>query len=397
MEWKKYSVEDTYLHITSILAVFLGFASFYFQSWLMFGFATLQLTFLFLNSLYLKFVGKRLHFENVKERNRFFPEEEGMLVLQFENNGLPIMKGTLKITFDDIISPEDGFGYHQFGKYEISIPFSISYNQKNVVKIPFTARKRGIAKIWSMEITIPHFFGLGETVLQYKRLSMQEVLVYPTPTNVKNLNAFLSEKPGDSLVAHSLYEDHLSPAGTREYTYTDSFNRINWKASARMQTLQTKVYDRVAETGWTLSINIANGHSIVSRLEELLSSAAQLAYFSTKHSIPYSLCINVRIAGAVPFYYIPIGTGKEQLQKVLEALAMVKSISYTIPYENMLAFYERHLPVQPYFIHGGNRSYQEDHILNLMSDKGAKLLELRLEEAGAVLDYMHMAKEVVMK
>lgn len=397
MEWKKYTVEDNYLPVSGLLATFLLFVSFYFQSLLLFFLAAFILLLIYLNSLYLKHIGKRLHFENVKVRKKCFPKEEGMIVLQFENNGLPIMKGNVKIVFDDIISPVDGFGSPHFAKYEVNIPLSLNYHQQNIIKIPFTAEKRGLAKIWSIEISIPHFFGLGETVLQYKHLVMQEVLVYPISTTVKYLNSFLSSRPGDSFVPHSLYDDFLSPAGTRDYVYSDSFNRINWKASAKMQTLQTKVFDRTAETGWTLSLNIAHGHSILSELEELLSSAAQIAYFSTKNHIPFSLCINVRKAGKVPFYYIPPGTGKEQLEKVLEVLAMVKAYSYTIPYEKMLGFYYRHLAVQPYFIHGGNRSSLDEQLFKLISHKGTELLELKLMEEEALLIQLPVIKDVVGK
>ena len=371
--------------------------SFYFQSFLLFFLAASILLLIFLNSLYLKHIGNQLHFENVKVRKKCFPQEEGTLVFQFENNGLPIMKGNVKIIFDEMISPIEGFASPQFAKYEVNIPLSLNYQQKSTIKIPFIAEKRGLAKIWSIDISVPHFFGLGEVVLQYKHVVMQEVLVYPIPTIVKNLHSFLSSKPGDSFVLHSLYEDFLSPSGTRDYVYSDSFNRINWKASAKMQTLQTKVFDRIAETGWTLSLNIAHGHSILSELEELLSSAAQIAYFSAENHIPFSLCINVRKAGKVPFYYIAPGTGKDQLEKVLEVLAMVKAYSYTIPYEKMLGFYYRHLTVQPYFIHGGNRSSLDEQLFKRINYKGTELIELKLLEEEAVLIQMPVLKDVVGK
>lgn len=396
MEWKKYNVEDSYLHITGIIAGFLFFASFYFQSWLVFFFAIVLLILINLNSFYLKQLGNHLHFNNMKQRNKFFPDEKGEWVFQFENKGLPIMKGIVRIYFDDIVSPVAGFDEKHLTKYEINVPISLNFNQMNVVKIPFTAKKRGVAKIRTIEWHIPHFFGLGETILEFKNLVMQEALVYPLPISVRNMDSFLSERPGESLVSHSLYEDYLSPTGTREYVYSDSFNRINWKASARMQSLQTKVYDRVAETGLNISINIAEGHSITSKLEQLLSSAAELAYFSTKNNIPFSLCINMRIAGAIPFYYISVGTGKGQLQKALEALAMVDQHSFTLPYEKMLSFYERHLTVQPYFLHGGKKTVRTTELLTRLRDKGIFLLELQLDDKEAVLMPMPLrAKAVV--
>ena len=385
MEWKKYSIEDNYLSLTGVLALFLFFASFYFQSLILFFTAVTILILIFANSYYLKHIGEHLHFDNDSQKNRFFPEEKGEWMLLFVNKGLPIMKGSLRIYFDDIITPMDGLGEKRLTQYEVNIPLSLSYNQQKTVKLPFTARKRGVAKIRKMEWHIPHFFGIGETVLEYKRLIIQEALVYPLPIPVENMSSFLSERSGETFVSHSLYEDYLSPSGTRDYVYSDSFNRINWKASARMQTFQTKVFDLVAETGWNLSINIADSHAITNQIEQLISSAAELAYFSTKQNIPFSVCINIRVAGAIPFYYIPAGTGKEQLQRVLEALAIVDQHSSIFPYEKMLSFYDRHLSAQPFFIHGGKSTARSEEILNMISKRGATLLELQLNENKAVL------------
>ena len=397
MEWEKFTVADKYIESTGMLAAFLLFLSFYFQSWLMFFLAIVILILIYVNSLYLKHVGKRLHFKNAKERTKFFSEDTGAWILQFENDGLPIMKGKLTVSFDDIVAPMEGMGNQHFSKYEVTIPLSINFRQKSIIKLPFIAQKRGVAKILLVQIHIPHFFGLGETVLEYRKFIMQEVIVYPSPTTVKNLNSVLSNRSGNSLISHSLNEDPFSPTGTRDYVYTDSFNRINWKASARMNSLQTKVFERVAETGWTLSLNIANGHSVFSELEELLSSAAEVAYFSNKHDIPLSLCINVGKADSIPFYYLPAGTGKEQLQKVLETLAMVKAYSYTIPYEKMLSYYNRHLTAQPYFIHGGNRTDIEESGFQQLNQKGVQLFELQVTKSETVLVNMVMMKEVVGK
>lgn len=386
MEWKKYSVEDNFIGLTGVLACFLFFWSFYFQSFLIFFIAVFLLLFSFCNSYYLKHVGKRLCLENKKMRYKFFPEETGEWSLAFENKGLPIMKGNLRIYFDDQVAPIEGIGEKRLNKYEVNIPMSLNFNQSMVITIPFKTVKRGVAKIRSIELHIPHFFGLGETVLEYKNLFMQEALVYPLPVPVRNKSMFMSGRPGESFIHYSLYEDYLSPAGTREYVYSDSFNRIHWKASAKTQTLQTKIYDRVAETGWNLSLNIASGHAISTQAELLISSAAELAYYSAKHHIPFSLCINIRVAGSIPFYYIPPGTGNDQLQKVLEALALVDPYSSVYPYERMLSFYGRHLSNQPFFIHGGDWTSGAEKLLQLYKNNGITLLQLNIEdESGSAL------------
>lgn len=392
MEWSKYIVEDKYFGYTSLVAFMLILVGFYTSHLLIFFIATIYFVIFLANNIYLKFVGHGFTLLNEKERQRHFIGEAGKWTFIFENSGLPIMRGEMRIIFDQSVAPQAQVIVDQkSSKYEIKVPFSINRGQRQIVTIPYTAKKRGLSKIRKIEIYIPHFFGFGETVLEYKPFIKKEALVYPVPMTVKNIENFLSFRAGESNVNHSLYEDLLSPAGTRDYLFSDSFNRVHWKASARKQTLQTKVYDKVAEKGLHLSLNIGIGYSITGHLEQLLSSAARLAYFSIKEDIPLSLSINMRvIGGGIPFCYIPVGTGKAHLQKVLEALAVVDNHCNLYPPEKMLSFYHRHLPVQPYLIHGGLLTDKIKGSLLPIEMKGIKLFSLETGDQHSVIQSMHL-------
>ncbi|KAB2335220.1 DUF58 domain-containing protein [Bacillus mesophilum] len=393
-QWRKYTVEDHYFSVTGLIAIILFFASLYFHSWPVFFAAVMFIILSYSNAKYLKLAGKKLIFHDQKRRDKFFPEESGEWVLHFENQGVPILKGELLIYFDDVVSPSDETYVPRLSIYEISIPFSINFRHNNIIKIPFIARNRGMAKIRKMEIHIPHFFGLGETVLEYNQLMMQEALVYPQTLNVKNKNALMTDRQGESETPYSLFEDLLAPAGTRDYNRSDSFNRIHWKASARKQVLQTKIFDKVAETGWNLSINISDRHSITGEIEELLKSTADLAYYFVQKNIPFSLCINIRKAGNTPFYYIAAGTGKEHLQKVLEMLALVDTHGSIYPYEKMLSFYSRHLSVQPFFLHGG-REPKYDDSLQALVQRGVSIYDLLIQGENAAIHKKTIVKRKV--
>ncbi|MBT2687804.1 DUF58 domain-containing protein [Bacillus sp. ISL-47] len=390
MEWKKFSVEDNSLSLTGILGIFLLLASFYFKSWQVFLAAVIFLLLISANSFYMKNLGKNLVMQNPKKRLKFFPNEEGNWTLKFENKGLPILRGELKVFFDDSVAPLNYELAERLGRYELNIPFTLNYNEQKIVTIPFAARKRGVAKIRRLELYVPHFLGFGETILEYRAQIKQEALVYPVRLPVKNKLSFFKDRQGISQAAYSLFEDRLSPAGIRQYVSTDSFNRIHWKASARKQNLQTKIFDRVAETGWNISLNVSEGHSISGHLEELISGAADMAYYWVKQEIPFSLCINIRVAGSTPFYFIPAGSGKEHLQKVLETLALVDNHSSLYPYEKMLSFYGRKLAVQPYFIHAGQSKPSTIKVFNLINRKGALLYELYLSDKDAVIQPLQL-------
>jgi uncharacterized protein (DUF58 family) len=383
MEWSKYTVENKYLPVTGAFAFFLCIASFFLQSWLAFFVAAFILLLLIFNNLYLKKVGEGLLFNNKKVRGKYFPGEEGKWVLVFHNKGVPIMKAKLTVTFHDSVTPHDKYAHKKESIYEVTVPFSSSHRQITEVTIPFTAEKRGMSRIRKIELMIPHFFGLGETVLEREFYSIQEALVYPKRIEVQNKHILLTQKQGDAPTTYSLFEDTLSPAGTRDYIYSDSFNKIHWKASARRQTLQTKIYDKVTENGWNISINIGDNTFISNNLEEILSGVTDMAYFFVKQNIPFSICINIPHVGKTPFYYIMPGTGREHLQKVLEAIAHIDVQAAVYPFEKMLAYYVSHLEHQPYFLLGGEYIPEKGDMLKILANNGTSIYELMANEQRA--------------
>lgn len=319
--------------------------------------------------------------------------ENGNWTLIFQNEGYPILNGELTICYDECVSPLDEKFDPSQSRYEIVIPFSIFSRQTRQITIPYKTVKRGVAKIRRLELHIPSLIGFGGCVLEYKNIVKQEAVVYPSPIPVKGLKEQISVLQGGSSVPYSVYEDRLGPLGTRDYSPADSFNRIHWKASARKQTLQTKVFEKVSEKGWNISINVADRYAITGDLEQILSSVTEFSYYAVRNQIPYSLCINVRTAGNTPFYYIPKGEGKEHLQKVLETIARVSNNNSIFPYEKMLSFYNRHLGEQPFFLHAGIRTSEVDSVLFQIGRKGVYLTELKVTEDYGYLTGLELQQE----
>jgi uncharacterized protein (DUF58 family) len=393
MSWSKYSVEDGKIPGISAFAMVLIIVSLYLQSNLVFFLASFFLIIVAVNQLYLKKAGMDLFFENIVEKRHFFINEKGIWTLTFRNGGYPILKGELRVYFDQYIKPLDDTIEPSLSIYELSIPFSILSNQTKQITIPYMAKMRGIAKIRQLEFHIPSLIGFGESILAYKSIIKQEAIVYPQRIPVEGLKDQVYHQQGVNTVPYSVYEDRLGPIGTRDYVPTDSFNRIHWKASARKQTLQTKVFERISEKGWNLSINVSDGYAMTGLLEPLISGVTEFAYYAVKKQIPYSLCINVRTAGSTPFYYIPKGEGKEHLQKVLETLASISTNNSIFPYEKMLSFYNRHFAAQPFFLHAGIRTTGTDAILLHIADKGVWLVELKVKEEYGILQALEIRHE----
>ncbi|MBO0960369.1 DUF58 domain-containing protein [Neobacillus sp. MM2021_6] len=393
MSWNTYSIEDRKLTVISGLAIVLIIVSLYIQSKLVLFLSVFILTVLCCNQFYLKRVGKQLFFENITEKHRYFVNDKGQWTITIRNEGYPILNAKLKIYFDQCVIPEGETLEPNLSLNEISLRFSIFARQTKQIIVPFSANGRGIAQIHKLEFRIPSLLGFGETVLESKWYLNQLAVVYPEPIPVKGLKEQLSVHQGIYSAPSSYYEDRLGPTGTRDYISSDSFNRIHWKASARKQELQTMIYEKISEKGWMIALNISDGHSITGNLEKLLSSITEMAYFAYKNQIPFSLCINVRTAGSTPFLYLPKGEGKEHLQTVLETIASINSQNISLPYEQMLSFYSKHLEYQPIFIHAGIRRDDTNRLLLNLSNKGGKLFNLKIEEDHGLLSELDIHHE----
>ncbi|WP_251553826.1 DUF58 domain-containing protein [Neobacillus muris] len=393
MKWNKYVMEEGKISGSIFVAILLIMISLYMQSKLVLFVAVFFLSAVLINRVYLKKAGNQFYFENSNEKHRMFIDEKGIWRLKFQNEGVPILKGEMRITFDHFVAPEGEHASSSLSIFEISVPFTSFTHQTREILIPFSAQSRGIAKIRKLELRIPSLFGFGETLLEFNPFIKQQTVVYPNRMPVKGLNEQLSVWQGESPVPYSIYQHRNGHIGTRNYVPSDSFNQIHWKATAKRQVLQTKIYEKITDKGTALAFNISNGHSMSGHLEEYLSCIAEFAYFAFHKNIPYLLCINVRTSGNVPFVYLPKGEGREHLQKALEILASISTYSTSVSYQTMLAFYQRHLASLPVLIHAGIRTEENNQSFVYESQKGVRLLELTIEKEHGRLAPLMMVKE----
>ncbi|TWT28026.1 DUF58 domain-containing protein [Planomicrobium sp. CPCC 101110] len=305
-----------------------------------------------LQLLYFEHVGKKLEFQNTKSRRRTLNGGETFWELIFENRGLPIWGGKLKISFYDAVSPigEDRSNFTE--TIEMDVPFTIGLHQNMVVRVPLVGRKRGLSRIHKMELVIPHLFAEGSATLEYRPMVLQELLVYPKLGDFSLQNIPVRQKPGEFNMKHSLFDDVFQPIGTRDYVPADQFNQIHWKASVRAQTLQTKVYAKVTNESMLFVLDAASGYATIHNLEERIEELAAYIENCYAENIPYAIAINMRSAGKFPYYYLAADAGPTQRQRALELLSIISKNHSTIPLQSMLAHLDVHidLPFSTYLL-----------------------------------------------
>ena len=295
-----------------------------------------------LQVLYYKRVGNELTLVNEKTRSRLLKGGKSEWALTFENKGLPIWNGQLRLQFQDAVSPLNDQNVSHSKLIEIVVPLTIGTNEIVTVRVPILGQKRGLSRLKGLELTIPHIFGEGSIVLVHKPMLRMEQVVYPSIYPLKDMRHPSALKPGDYEYKHSLFQDLFSPIGTRDYEPTDQFHHIHWKASARMQKLQTKVFTQKANESVLIILNVANHYSIISDLEERIEMIASYVDFYYREGIPYAITVNVRTFGRSPYLFLPTGDGQKQRQKAMELLTVLSQNDLTMPFPRMLTHLDMH-------------------------------------------------------
>jgi hypothetical protein len=337
------------------------------------------LLFIYANHYYLNKVGERLIVENVKRTVKLFPKDKDRMLLKLSLfHFLPILHAKMIITIDNIVHSDLAISRHVSVRQvrEIAVPFSILGKQTAEISIPYEAMCRGTTKIKSLQIVIPHLFGFGEVRLFYKKTALQEILIYPLPMVVTDMEKVIPRNQGDFTYRNSYFDDLITVIGTREYTEHDPFNKINWKATARTNSLQTKVYDKITQYSWTILLDVNQEH-----FEEVVSGITYFLEHLTRRNISFELCVNIGTMGRKPYVHLPIGNGADHLQKALELLArLTKNSLVSFHFDRMMTMINRNEQLSPFVMIcsdlenlGGSLLHGSDYYSLLYTDKGLKL------------------------
>jgi len=344
MQWKKEfggNLRGTYDMLITI-CLLMAVLAFFTNKPNVFLVVGVVFAFVFLSKMYDKYIGHGISLVNKRRTYRMFPGDEVEMDLRLKNSSwLPIINGKLQFYARNVIQNDRFFtvAHRKVNLYEI--PLSIVNKGDAYVTMKVEAEKRGVTRMNGIEYHFPHLMSFENITLILRDFYRTEFIVYPTPLPVKGLEERFHVTIGSQRTTFSPFEDQLSPVGTRDYLPSDPFHRINWKASARTQSLQTKVYERVHDITWVFVINISESTRLKNtylspHIEKILSYVTYMCQFATEKGYAYEIHINARKAGSPPYFYLHEGEGKEHLRWALEFLARVNTDELIFPYENLL-------------------------------------------------------------
>jgi uncharacterized protein (DUF58 family) len=386
MSWQKEIIQEKIILAMGHLMVLFALLSFFFGSNLLLFMFILGSLLALANHLYLKHVGSRLFLQNQKSIVRLNINDNTEWKFTFVNKGLPILKGNIQLSFNNKLEPIE----HPFttvgSTIEVNVPFKAWHNEQIDIMIPIKAIKRGVSSVHNIEIRIPHLFGNGIVILQNKMMISQKKLIFPERKVVKTTNKEYSFLQGVQNQQSSIFFDPLQPIGTREYQNGDPFQYIHWKASARTQQLQTKVFSNIGARTWLILLNVEEDRNVHSNLENLISYCAYLIDYAVNENIPFALAINVKTLGESIYYYLNDGDGRQQRQNSFDLLTYLSITSFTIPYHLMLKNVFQKGLSYPYVVHIGDTNPTIRTSLLNFSKKGSMVFSVRPSANQGVME-----------
>jgi uncharacterized protein (DUF58 family) len=207
-------------------------------------------------------------------------------------------------------------------------------------------QQRGFYAFGPASIRSGDLFGLFSKA--HKSDHLDWLIVYPRVEPIESLGLPAKDPFGETKARQRIFEDPSRTIGVRDHQPEDSFKHIHWKATARHQELQVKVYEPTTTFNLIVFLNVATlpkhwQGTIPPLLERAISVAASIASYGVARRYTVGLLAN----GCLPMSDQPIkvlpSRSPNQLTRILEALAAVTSFA-TSSIEDLLSAESPKLP-----------------------------------------------------
>jgi len=259
---------------------------------------------------------KNIHYSFDAEKKKGFPGEQISLHAEIYNSKLLPIWLKLTIPIDNRLLSSDSKDEY------LSEEFSLLWHDHSFWQWRLTARHRGCYQIGPPYLETGDLLGLFQ---QRKYLSQSvEMIIYPKTISLNLPSSPVKElfgKPG----LNSPIKDPVYPIATQDYYHGDPAKYIHWKASARHDRLQSKVFDPSSQKKTLLIVDVSSFKKTKHEdlFEKTLEAVGAIAIEFDRKGSPYGILSNGKIVGDYN-HSLSIATGPEQLTMSMELLARLQ-------------------------------------------------------------------------
>lgn len=139
-------------------------------------------------------------------------------------------------------------------RYVLESLFSPRWYERVTRRYTLLCNARGVHTFGPTTLRSGDLFGFTERVEMLE--NKQFLLVYPLVVPLSRFNLPARYPFGDRKAPRRLLEDPSRVIGVRDYVYGDDLRRVHWKATARAQQLQSKIYEPTTTYTLVLFLNV---------------------------------------------------------------------------------------------------------------------------------------------
>jgi uncharacterized protein (DUF58 family) len=208
--------------------------------------------------------------------------------------------------------------------------FSLQWYERVRRHYQIRCEARGYYRLGPVHALSGDIFGMFRT--EHTLPTLNWLVVYPQVVPIEDLGLPPKDPFGEVRARQRIFEDPSRTIGVRDHQPEDEFRRIHWKATARKQELQVKVYEPTTSFTPVVFLNVATFDkywlgTIPELFERCITVAASVCHYATGKRWVTGLMVN----GSIPRSDQPIrvlpGRDPQQLTRILEALAAVTPVA----------------------------------------------------------------------
>ncbi|WP_018931001.1 DUF58 domain-containing protein [Gracilibacillus lacisalsi] len=287
--------------------------------------------------LYSKFGLKGITYQRAFKQDAVFEGETIEMVDEIANKKLlPIPWIRLESKMSPYLITQSEKEQQRQGEMFHRTLFSLLPYQKVTRRHRLIGTKRGYYPLNTVSVTTGDGVGFGEVFDSFE--ASIAVTVYPKLVPLEDIPLPSHSWLGDITVKRWIVEDPFLQAGIREYQQGDPLNTINWKATARTQSLQINKKDFTADHHLMIYVNFDTNEDIRMPIEQPemvekgLSYAASLANYAIEQGISTGFGCNGYFVEPFtntterikPSVRVAPSNSGQQIAYILDAIAKVK-------------------------------------------------------------------------
>lgn len=197
-------------------------------------------------------------------------------------------------------------------------------------RVDVTCLERGLHTFGPIELTASDPFGLYHTTNTIPGII--RLVVYPRLVNLPDSTLLPRQPIGDRRTQRQLLTDPVRTVGVRDYSPTDPFKTIHWKATARRGALQTRVFEPTSTLDLVIVLDLDTFEHYFEGVrpdlvEYLIGVAATLATAADRGKWSFGLYANGGAVDSDQLIRLAPSRHPGQLGAVLEALAKLVPFS----------------------------------------------------------------------